>query len=61
LIEELAALRAAGVDHVGLHFRRNRRPLAETFHEIAEHVLPLFSASRPGTSCEAPSPIALCT
>ena len=61
LIEELEALRAAGVDHVGLHFRRNRRPLAETFHEIAEHVLPLFSASRPGTSCEAPSPIALCS
>jgi hypothetical protein len=42
LIEELGALRAAGVDHVGLHFRRNRRPLGETFHEIAEHVLPLF-------------------
>jgi len=42
LIAELQALRAAGVDHVGLHFRRNRRPLDETFHEIAEHVLPLF-------------------
>jgi len=42
LAAELAALRAAGVDHVGLHFRRNRRPLDETFHEIAEHVLPIF-------------------
>jgi len=42
LIDELHALRAGGVDHVGLHFRRNRRPLDETFHEIAEYVLPLF-------------------
>ena len=42
LIAELRALRAAGVDHVGLHFRRNQRPLDETFHEIAEQVLPLF-------------------
>jgi len=44
LIDELHALRAAGVGHVGLQFRRNRRPLDETFHEIAEHVLPLFHA-----------------
>ncbi|KQV58070.1 TIGR03571 family LLM class oxidoreductase [Duganella sp. Root336D2] len=44
LVEELAALRAAGVDHVGLHFRRNRRALDETFHEIAADVLPLFHA-----------------
>lgn len=42
LIDELHALRAAGVDHVGLHFRRNQHPLGETFHEIAEHVLPVF-------------------
>ncbi|MBO9536203.1 TIGR03571 family LLM class oxidoreductase [Herbaspirillum sp.] len=42
LVAELRALHAAGVDHVGLHFRRNRRPLDETFHEIAEHVLPVF-------------------
>jgi len=42
LVEELDALRAAGVDHVGLHFRRNRRPLGETFHELAEYVLPHF-------------------
>jgi luciferase-type oxidoreductase len=42
LIAELQALRAAGVGHVGLQFRRNRRPLDETFHEIAETVLPHF-------------------
>jgi len=42
LIAELHAMRAAGVDHIGLHVRRNQRPLEETFHEIAEYVLPLF-------------------
>jgi len=42
LITELHAMRAAGVDHIGLHVRRNQRPLEETFHEIAEYVLPLF-------------------
>jgi luciferase-type oxidoreductase len=46
LVAELSALREAGVNHVGLHFRRNRRPLDETFHEIAEHVLPIFHANR---------------
>lgn len=40
LLAELHALQAAGVDHIGLQFRRNERPLAETFHEIAEYVLP---------------------
>jgi len=42
LVAELQALRAAGVDHVGLHFRRNARPLDETLHEIAAYVLPRF-------------------
>lgn len=42
LIGELAAMRDAGVQHIGLHFRRNRRPLAETMEEIAEFVLPVF-------------------
>ena len=42
LITELHAMRAAGIDHIGLHVRRNQRPLEETFHEIAEYVLPLF-------------------
>jgi len=44
LLSELNALQAAGVDHIGLQFRRNERPLAETFHEIAEYVLPHFPA-----------------
>ncbi|SOE72924.1 luciferase-type oxidoreductase, BA3436 family [Burkholderia sp. OK233] len=42
LIEELAAMRDAGAQHVGLHFRRNRRPLDETLAEIATEVLPHF-------------------
>lgn len=44
LIEELAAMRDAGVQHIGLHFRRNRRPLDETLAEIAAEVLPVFHA-----------------
>lgn len=42
LARELHALRSAGVQHIGLHLRRNQRPLADTLHEIAEHVLPQF-------------------
>ncbi|KML58108.1 luciferase [Burkholderia cepacia] len=42
LAEELAAMRDAGVRHIGLHFRRNRRPLDETMAEIAADVLPAF-------------------
>ncbi|HHL4082543.1 MULTISPECIES: LLM class oxidoreductase [unclassified Burkholderia] len=42
LTEELAAMRDAGVQHIGLHFRRNRRPLDETMAEIASDVLPAF-------------------
>lgn len=42
LIAELQAMRVAGVDHIGLHLRRNQRPLAETLNEIAEFVLPIF-------------------
>ncbi|PCE24733.1 TIGR03571 family LLM class oxidoreductase [Burkholderia ubonensis] len=44
LSEELAAMRDAGVQHIGLHFRRNRRPLDETLAEIAAEVLPAFHA-----------------
>ncbi|KVD20046.1 hypothetical protein WI80_33145 [Burkholderia ubonensis] len=44
LIEELAAMRDAGVQHIGLHLRRNRRPLDETLAEIAAEVLPAFHA-----------------
>lgn len=53
LINELNALRNAGVDHIGLHFRRNQRPLDETFHEIAEHVLPLFHTQSTDTRVPA--------
>ncbi|NGZ85939.1 TIGR03571 family LLM class oxidoreductase [Duganella aceris] len=42
LIAELHAMKAAGVHHIGLHFRRNQRPVAEAMEEIAEHVLPVF-------------------
>ncbi|MGR7071951.1 TIGR03571 family LLM class oxidoreductase [Klebsiella aerogenes] len=42
LIQELNAMRDAGVNHIGLHFRRNQRPLAETMQEIGELVLPTF-------------------
>lgn len=42
LIQELESMKAAGVDHIGLHFRRNQRPLDETFSQIGESVLPLF-------------------
>ncbi|MCU0070515.1 TIGR03571 family LLM class oxidoreductase [Pseudomonas koreensis] len=50
LIAELHALRAIGVDHVSLHFRRNRRPLDETLREIAEYVLPHFHTPISGQS-----------
>jgi hypothetical protein len=44
LIKELEAMKAAGVQHIGLHFRRNQRPVAQTMEEIAEYVLPVFHA-----------------
>ena len=47
-------MRAAGVDHIGLQFRRNERPLAETFHEIAEYVLPHFPAHAGAAAPHAP-------
>lgn len=42
LAAELAAMRAVGVQHIGLHFRQNQRPVAEAMQEIAEFVLPQF-------------------
>ena len=45
LLRELSDLHAAGVQHVGLHLRRNRRPLDETMEEIAEFVLPAFHSN----------------
>ena len=41
LIEELHAMHAAGVQHIGLHFRRSQRPIAEVMAEIAQEVLPV--------------------
>ena len=38
-------MREAGVAHLGLHLRRNRRPLDETLEELAAFVLPHFHAS----------------
>ncbi len=37
-------MRDAGVRHIGLHLRRNRRSLDETMAEIAADVLPVFHA-----------------
>lgn len=42
LIDELHAMQAAGVQHIGLHFRRSQRPVAEVMQEIASEVLPYF-------------------
>lgn len=47
LVAELEALREVGVQHVGLHLRRNQRPLAETLEEVAAFVLPAFHSERP--------------
>lgn len=57
LIAELNALRTAGVDHVGLHLRRNVRPLDETLREIAEYVLPQFHATAATASHPQPEAI----
>lgn len=42
LIQELLTMQQAGVNHIGLHFRRNQRPLDETLQEIGQWVLPEF-------------------
>nr|WP_288990016.1 TIGR03571 family LLM class oxidoreductase [uncultured Cobetia sp.] len=43
LMEELSAIQDAGVNHIGFHLRRNRRPLTETLEELGREVLPHFS------------------
>jgi len=53
LIEELEAMRAAGVAHVGLQLRRNRRPLAETLHELAQEVMPVVQRAPAVAGAEA--------
>jgi luciferase-type oxidoreductase len=45
LIRELKAMKAAGVDHIGLHFRRNQQPVADALQQIAAQVLPEFHQS----------------
>lgn len=42
LIDELQALREAGVQHVGLDMRFSNRPIIDVVEEIAEYVLPEF-------------------
>ncbi|GGW93216.1 hypothetical protein [Alteromonas halophila] len=42
LIEELSAMKKAGVDHIGLHFRRNTQPVEQAMQHIAAYVLPHF-------------------
>jgi luciferase-type oxidoreductase len=42
LIAELQSMHEAGVQHIGLHLRRNRRPVADAMEEIAAYVLPVF-------------------
>lgn len=42
LIKELKAMKEAGVDHIGLHFRRNTLPVEDAMQRIAQHVFPHF-------------------
>ena len=42
LIKELNAMKEAGVDHIGLHFRRNTQPVEVAMQRIADNVLPHF-------------------
>ncbi len=42
LIRELNAMKEAGVDHIGLHFRRNTQPVEDAMQRIADMVLPHF-------------------
>ena len=42
LIKELNVMKDAGVDHIGLHFRRNTQPVEGAMQRIADNVLPHF-------------------
>lgn len=42
LIKELQDMKDSGVNHIGLHFRRNEDNLEEAIKEIAKEVLPIF-------------------
>jgi alkanesulfonate monooxygenase SsuD/methylene tetrahydromethanopterin reductase-like flavin-dependent oxidoreductase (luciferase family) len=42
LIEELEAMRRAGVQHVGLYLRRSQRDVGAVIEDLAKNVLPYF-------------------
>tara|TARA_R110001583_G_scaffold8952_2_gene42231 strand:- start:6646 stop:7551 length:906 start_codon:yes stop_codon:yes gene_type:complete len=42
LISELNRMKQAGVNHIGLHFRRNTQPIEDSLKQIARDVLPHF-------------------
>lgn len=42
LIKELQDMKEAGVNHIGLHFRRNENNLEEAIKKIGEEILPIF-------------------
>jgi len=42
LIKELQDMKEAGVNHIGLHFRRNEDNLKEAIKKIGEEILPIF-------------------
>ena len=42
LVTELNAMKDAGVNHIGLHFRRNSLPVEDAMQRIADNVLPHF-------------------
>ncbi|MFJ1958759.1 LLM class oxidoreductase [Streptomyces microflavus] len=54
LINYLDGLRTAGVGHVALNFRPSIRPVPEVLQEIAEHVLPHFTARVSGPVAPMP-------
>ncbi|RKR78893.1 TIGR03571 family LLM class oxidoreductase [Marinobacter nauticus] len=42
LIRELEEMQSAGVNHIGLHFRRNQAPVDESLRLVAQDVLGVF-------------------
>ncbi len=42
LVAELQRMKQAGVNHIGLHFRRNTQPIEDSLKQIARDVLPHF-------------------
>jgi luciferase-type oxidoreductase len=50
LLEHLAALQEVGVNHVLINVKYGRRPVDEVLQELAEQVVPHFSALQPQPS-----------